>query len=223
MSQHLQRELSRLEQSILRECADVERGLAMAIRSVIDRDADLAKEVIESDLEVDNMEVEIEEDCLKILALYQPVAVDLRFIVAMLKINNDLERIGDLAVNIAERAIYLATQKPYPEKFDFHSMAAIVSEMLKKSVDALVQMDVEAAARVCAQDDEVDRKNRDMYKLIERMIKDGYGNITELIHLLSVSRHLERIADHATNIAEDVIYMIKGDIVRHSSENYPAQ
>jgi len=220
MSHHLQKEIQRLKESVLRLCADVEKMLSLATTSVVERDADMAKQVISSDIEIDHMEVEIEENCLKILALYQPVAVDLRIIVAVLKINNDLERIGDLAVNIAERAAFLATQKPYPAQFDFASMAGIASDMLKKSVDALVDMDVDLATEVCLRDDAVDEKNRDMYKLVESMIKDGFEDVTVLIHLLSVSRHLERVADHATNIAEDVMYMIKGDIVRHIVEDY---
>ena len=223
MSHHLQRELLMLEKSILRECADVEKSLSMATRAVIDRDAELAKQVIDSDVEIDNMEVATEEECLKILALYQPVAVDLRFIVAMLKINNDLERIGDLAVNIAERALYLAGKPNYPSQFDFESMARIVSEMLKNSVDSLVEMNTEQASGVCEQDDVVDQMNKAMYKLVKDLIEDGHEDANMLIHLLSISRHLERIADHATNIAEDVIYMIKGNIVRHRIEDYTTE
>lgn len=223
MSYHLQKEIESLKDATLRLCANVEKMLSLATVSVIERNEDMAKKVISSDIEIDQMEVDIEENCLKILALYQPVAIDLRIIVAILKINNDLERIGDLAVNIAERSVFLATKKPYPDKFDFAAMAEIVSDMLKKSVDALVNMDVELAAAVCFRDDAVDQKNRDMYKLVESMIKDGFEDVTGLIHLLSVSRHLERVADHATNIAEDVMYMIKGDIVRHTVEDYVSQ
>jgi len=216
----LQRALKELEASILRECAEVERNLSIATKSLVERHGDLARNVIEADIKVDNMEVEIEEECLKILALYQPVAVDLRIIVAMLKINNDLERIGDLAVNIAERSAYLAEKKPYPDIYDFDSMAAIVSQMLKHSVDALVEMDVEQAAEVCREDDRVDEMNREMYKLVQDMVKKDSSDVNVLIHLLSISRHYERIADHATNIAEDVIYMIRGNIVRHKTEVY---
>lgn len=220
MAHHLQREILVIEESILRECAAVERNLSIATQSLVKRNGDLARDVIGADIEIDNMEVDIEEECLKILALYQPVAVDLRIIVAMLKINNDLERIGDLAVNIAERSVYLSKQKPYPQNFDFETMAEIVSQMLKDSVDAFVKMDGRKAADVCREDDRVDDKNRDMYRLVEDMVKNDSGDINVLIHLLSISRHYERIADHATNIAEDVIYMIKGSIVRHRTEQY---
>lgn len=231
---HLQKEISHLKESILRLCADIEKMLELATKAVVDRDNTIAQQVIAMDTAIDNTEVEIEEDCLKILALYQPVAIDLRVIIAVLKINNDLERIGDLAVNMAERASFLATRKSYQgnidtvslvnsESFDFISMSNVVSNMLRKSVDALIKLDVDAATEVCAEDDIVDEQNRQMYLLVESMIKSGFSDITELIHLLSISRHLERIADHATNIAEDVIYMIKGDIVRHNIEDYVKQ
>lgn len=220
---HLQKEITHLKEAILRLCADIEKMLALATKAVVDRDDAVAKEVIAMDSAVDNTEVEIEEDCLKILALYQPVAIDLRVIIAVLKINNDLERIGDLAVNMAEHASFLAQHKPYSDKFDFISMSTVVADMLRRSVDALVKLDVELAADVCKQDDIVDEQNKQMYLLVESMIKEGSEDVSCLIHLLSISRHLERIADHATNVAEDVIYMIKGDIVRHHTEDFTQQ
>ncbi len=231
---HLQKEINHLKESILRLCADIEKMLALATKAVVERDTNIAEQVITMDNDIDNTEVEIEENCLKILALYQPVAIDLRVIITVLKINNDLERIGDLAVNIAERANFLATHKPFLDKidlisvnnsnsFDFISMSEVVAEMLHKSVDALIQLDDELATDVCKKDDIVDEQNKQMHLLVESMIKSGFDDITGLIHLLSISRHLERIADHATNIAEDVIYMIKGDIVRHNIEDYVKQ
>lgn len=219
MSQILLKEIERLKESILTLCALVEKTVSLATQSLIERDADKAEQVIYADVEIDNLEVEIEEEGLKILALHQPVAIDLRIIISVLKINNDLERIGDLAVNIAERAVVLAAKKPYSDKFDFASMAAIVSCMLKDSVDALVDMDVELASEVCKRDETVDDKNRNMFKLAEAMIKEGHEDVGGLIHIISASKHYERIADHATNIAEDVIYMIEGNIVRHSVED----
>ncbi len=218
MSHLLQNEISKLQDLIIRTCAEVEKSLSLAISSVVERDSERARQVVELDVEIDQMEVETEEQCLKVLALHQPVAFDLRFIVAILKINNDLERIGDLAVNIAQRAIFLAGRDPYPPEFDFNRMASIVSEMLKKSVDSLVGMDVAIAEEVCQKDDEVDRINSEIFSRVESRLKAGYDNVAELINLLSISRHLERIADHATNVAEDVIYIAKGTIVRHSDE-----
>jgi phosphate transport system protein len=220
MTVHLERELDRLKKKILALGAIVEERVRMAIKAMETRDRELAKKVIEADDEIDQIEVDVEEGCLKILALYQPVAIDLRFIVAVIKINNDLERIGDIAVNIAERAAFLATQSKVDIPFDFAGMAEKTQSMLKKSLDSLVNMDADLAWEVGAADDEVDAINRDMYLQVQDGIRKNIDRMECLIHLLQTSRHLERIADHATNIAEDVIYMINGEIVRHHAEDY---
>jgi len=222
MSMHLRAEVERLKKKILHQGAVVEDDVRKAVWAVDRRDAALAAEVIENDIHIDQTEVEIEEDCLKVLALYQPVAIDLRFIIAILKINNDLERIADLAVNIAERAAYLATRDPVAFPFDFPTMAEKTQTMLTQSLDAMVNLDCDLAEEVCQADDEVDAMNRRMYATVERGIKERPDQADILIHLLSISRHLERIADGATNIAEDVIYMVKGEIVRHRTEDYRA-
>jgi phosphate transport system protein len=223
MPKHLQREIENLKKKILSLGARIETTVHEAIRSIEERDVALAQEIMENDIQIDDFEVEVEEECLKILALHQPVAIDLRFIVAVLKINNDLERIGDLAVNIAERSAFLASVPPVNAAFDFARMSSKTESMLNKSLDALVNMDSELAHEVCSDDDEVDNINRQMYLTIQETIQEEPDKINSLIHLLSVSRHLERIADHATNIAEDVIYMIDGKIVRHKSEEYRAE
>jgi phosphate transport system protein len=158
-----------------------------------------------------------------VLALHQPVAVDLRFIVAALKINNDLERIGDLAVNVAERAEWLAQRPTVETGFDFVAMADKVQWMLQKSLDAFVRVDTKLAREVREADDEVDAMNRQMYGIVEDGVKKRPDRAAELIHLLSVSRHLERVADLATNISEDVIYLAEGEIVRHKRERYEAE
>lgn len=220
MPQHLRREIENLKKKILALGARVEEAVHKATLSIQQRSRELAVQVIENDYEIDHTEVEIEEDCLKILALHQPVAIDLRFIVAVLKINNDLERIGDLAVNIAERSEFLATREPVGVALDFITMAKKAQFMLKNSLDALVNLSVETAQQVCSSDDEVDSFNRRMYLKVQEALRDKPEKIESLIHLLSVSRHLERIADHTTNIAEDVIYMIEGQIVRHKTEDY---
>jgi phosphate transport system protein len=217
---HLQREIENLKKDILTLGAMAEYSVREATLAIERRDEELAQSVIEKDLTIDQMEVEVEESCLKILALHQPVAIDLRFIVAALKINNDLERIGDLAVNIAERALFLATQPPVSISFDFVGMARKAQVMLKQSLDALVNLNPEAAREVCEHDDEIDAMNRQMYLMVQDAIGTYPEQVESLIHLLSASRHLERIADHATNIAEDVIYMIEGRIVRHRAEDY---
>lgn len=220
MPLHLQREIEGLKKEILGLGAMVELRVREAMLAIETRDEVLARNVIEKDVEIDQKEVEVEESCLKVLALHQPVAIDLRFIIAVLKINNDLERVGDLAVNIAERAAFLATQPRVDISFDFTAMARKAQVMLKKSLDALVNLSVDLAHEVCACDDEIDAMNRQMYLMVEQAIQTHPRQTESLIHLLSASRHLERIADHATNIAEDVIYMIEGEIVRHKTEEY---
>ncbi|MCF7955348.1 MAG: phosphate signaling complex protein PhoU [Phycisphaerae bacterium] len=220
MSAHLNKEIENLKKQLLTLCSMVEDSLWQAVKSIKNRDIDLARKVMISDSAIDDMEVKVEEDCLKILALHQPVAIDLRFIITALKINNDLERIGDLAVNIAERSQFLSAQKQDDMLFDFETMAEKTQAMVKKSIDALVNIDVKVAVEVCNDDDEVDEINRQMYDQVKEQVRKSPENVETLIHLLSISRHLERIADHATNIAEDVIYMVKGEIVRHKTENY---
>ena len=220
MSVHLRKEIENLKKEILIVGAIAEQSVREATRAIEHRDENLARSVIEKDINLDQMEVEVEESCLKILALHQPVATDLRFIVAVLKINNDLERVGDLAVNIAERALFLANHPEVNVEFDFTTMAVKTQEMLKKSLDALVNLDARLARKVCACDDEIDAMNRQMYLMVQEAMNAHPDQIEPLIHLLSASRHLERIADHATNIAEDVIYMIEGEIVRHKAEEY---
>jgi phosphate transport system protein len=220
MTVHMKNEIEKLKKKLLALCARVEEQLWQAVKSVKDRDEKLARRVIDQDCQIDQDEVDVEEECLKILALYQPVAIDLRFIVTALKINNDLERIGDLSVNIAERSEFLARQDPVDAPFDFDLMAEKTQAMVQKSIDALVNIDTALAHAVCEMDDEVDAINKEMYDLVKQGILKQPDHIESLIHLLSVSRHLERIADHATNIAEDVIYMAEGRIVRHRTEEY---
>ncbi len=220
MSVHLQKEIEKLKKQIIAEGTVVEESVAMAVSAIEKRDRDLAREVIDMDEKIDQLEVNLEEEGLKILALYQPVAIDLRFIVAVLKINNDLERIGDLSVNIAERALFLASQPSIDVPFDFKTMAAKVREMLKNSLDALVEMNAGMAKGVCAADDVVDEINRQMYAQIKEGVQAHPDRLECLIHFLLVSRSLERIADLATNIAEDVIYMTDGMIVRHIVKDY---
>jgi len=220
MSLHLQREIDQLKRNILSLSALVEESLEKAALSLRRRDNRLAQQVVESDYEIDVREVDIEEDCLKILALHQPVASDLRFIIACLKINNELERIGDANVNIAERVLFLSTAPEVELQLDFATMARKASDMLSRSLDALVNEDRLAAYQVIKSDDEVDAMNRDMYHQIQDAIRKNTNELEQLVHYLGVSRHLERVADHATNIAEDVIYMIDGEIVRHRAEEF---
>ncbi len=215
MSMHLQREIESLKKMILGLSAMAEESVRKAVQSLVARDADLAQEVGEADLQIDEAEVQVEEECLKILALHQPVAGDLRFIVSVLKINNDLERIGDLAVNIAKRASFLCQYPDAGIPFDLNSMCQKSTEMLRLSLDALMRMDPDCAQEVLTLDDQVDQINRDMYGQVISAIKADPEKTDILLSYLSASRHLERIADYATNIAEDVIYTARGWIVRH--------
>ncbi|MBT8338818.1 MAG: phosphate signaling complex protein PhoU [Desulfatitalea sp.] len=215
MSKHLHRELDKIKKKMLSLGALVEERARMALQAVESREADLAEKIIHSDWEVDEMEVEIEEECLKLLALYQPVAVDLRFIIAIIKINNDLERIGDEAVNIAQRVQVIAKRPPLQFVFDYAPMANRAQDMLKMSLDALVNLDVDLAFKVITMDDEVDKIQVEAYQQIKATIKDNPDRVSYLINLLLISRHLERLADHSTNIAEEVIHLIEGEIVRH--------
>jgi len=220
MKRHLERELDTLRKKILTLGAMVEGSIEKAILSLMRYDLKLAREVIERDHEIDHMEVEIEEDCLKILALYQPAAIDLRYVVGILKMNNDMERMGDLSVNIAERAAYFANHKGTEPFIDFTLMYEKTISMVKRALDALIKMDPKMAREVCAADDEVDEINREMLNLIQDHIRQNPQEVKPLIHLLLATRHLERIADQATNIAEDVVYMIEGEIIRHRTEDF---
>jgi phosphate transport system protein len=216
----LHREIKQLKQRLLTLGAEVEERLEMALKSVTRRDQQLARQVIEGDVEIDNWEVELEEECLKVLALHQPVAIDLRVLVTVLKINNDLERIGDLASDIAERANSLAMKPEIDFPFDFITMAKQARTMLKKSLDAFIDLDEELASEVCQADDAIDDIHADMFAKIGHGLQERPDKIEELLEYMSISRYLERIGDHATNIAEDVIYLCRGEIVRHSQEVY---
>ena len=215
MSKHLERDLENLQRDILALAASVEEAIHKAIRSLQDRDVELAKEVIHGDDQIDEEENAIEEECLKMLALHQPVASDLRRVAACMMINMDLERMADLAEDIAERAIELS--KPplltIPDKLQ--RMTDLTTSMVRQSLDAFVNLDTRQARTVCRLDDEVDRHNKDIIdELIQVMQKDP-AMVAPALSLFSATRHLERIADHATNIAEEVIYLAEGEIVRH--------
>jgi phosphate transport system protein len=209
--------MEHLKKQVLSLCAMVEEQVERAVRALVERDQDLARAVEQRDGDVDRREVEVEEECLKTLALHQPVAIDLRFVVAVLKMNNDLERVGDLAVNIARKAATFAGQPPMEIPFDLPGMWEKTRSMLRDSIDALVNRDAALAHNVCARDDAVDQAKHQIRRSVEEMMGAQPGRIPALLSLLAVSRNLERIADHATNIAEDVIYMVEGRIIRHGA------
>lgn len=217
MAKHFHKELEKIKKMILSLGAMVEERVRWASQAVESPDPEIAERIIKADYEIDEMEVEIEEECLKVMALHQPVAIDLRFLIAVIKINNDLERIADEAVNIAERVNTIAKQGASRFLFDYTPMAEKVEAMLKTSLDALVNMDEDRAFKVLVLDDAVDEIHREAYRYIRELMKTQPEHIVRLINLYLISRHLERIADHTTNIAEEVIYLIEGEIVRHAS------
>jgi phosphate transport system protein len=220
MLHYWQREIDNLKKLVLSLGAIVEEQIQRSVIALIRRDEALADEVVKRDREIDSLEIVIEEECLKILALYQPVAKELRFVIAVLKMNNDLERMGDLASNIAKRAKFLSKREKMNLINDLENTATLVQNMVKKSLDALVNTDVKIAKEVCQADDEVDKQTREMiFKTIEEIEKDP-RKTEDCFDIRSISKNLERIADSATNIAEDVIYMCTGEIVRHQAEDF---
>lgn len=215
MANHLRKELDKLNQQLLALGITVEETLEKSIRSLLSANAPLAREVVESDNEIDEREVDIEEECLKILALHQPVAIDLRYIVAAMKINSDLERIGDLAVSIAHKSEYLAGLAPSQFVRDLSAMADAVRQMLRQSIESFVNQDSDLARRVCREDNTIDELHSAIRDRIEASIRGDVDRVDEYLRLIGISRNLERVADHATNIAEDTIYLREGQIVRH--------
>lgn len=215
MRVHFQREIDKLKLQILELSAEVETSVSDAVRSVESRDAGLAGAVIEHEQSTNNREVDVEEECLKILALHQPVAADLRYLVSVLKINHDLERIGDLAVHIAENALALCELPPVEIPPQLGEMAGKSRGLLKKVLDAFVNVDIAMAREIRSADVEIDTLNRALATRLKAEMSRNPGQLEALLKLLHVSRHLERIGDHATNIAEDLIYLIEGKIVRH--------
>jgi phosphate transport system protein len=215
MTKHLQIDLKSLERNLLALGARVEDAVRRSIVALSTQRADLAREVIAGDEEIDDAEVALEEECLKVLALHQPVAGDLRFVAACLKITNELERIGDLAVSISKRALHIEGGDTVIAPAELVTMTEATTAMLRSTLEAFIAEDGKAARQVIADDDQVDKLHKTILRgLIARMESEPRA-ISGAMLYISVSRHLERIADHATNIAEDVIYLTEGVIVRH--------
>jgi phosphate transport system protein len=218
---HYGEELAALKNRLLRMGGIVEQRVSQAVLALMERRAELADAVIEGDREVNDLQIEIDDRCLKLLALQQPMASDLRLITAAMKINADLERIGDQAVNIAENANQLLSQPPLKPLLDLPRMAEIAQQMTRDSLDAFVHRDSPLARKVLERDDEVDQlKDQNFRVLLTYMMADP-GTIERALGLILVSRNLERIADHATNIAEDVIFLVEAKDVRHHHEENP--
>jgi phosphate transport system protein len=215
MSKHLERDLDNLQRDLLVLASSVEEAIFKATHALQEREPQLAQEVIEGDNLIDEEENHIEEECLKMLALHQPVAVDLRRIVSALKINTELERMADLAEDIAERATHLAGLQDVPVSTKLQRMTDVTTAMVRQSLDAFVNLDARLARLVCRLDDEVDQFNHDIIEELIEMMQKSPELVEPGLSMFSAVRHLERIADHATNIAEDVVYLVEGEIIRH--------
>ena len=217
MSLHLHRDLDKLKKEMLRLGNMVELAIDNAFLALNNRNSSYVEEVITNEEQINEMEVQIEEECLKILALHQPVAVDLRFLVVVLKVNNDLERMGDIAKNIAERAKDLMESDVIPDLGQpMQGLPDLVRTMVTSSLDSLVKLDDQLARKIIEMDDEVDKINRDMYVAVKSLVAEQPSVADSAINLLSCSRNMERIGDLATNIAEDVIFVVEGKVVRHA-------
>ena len=209
--------LDRIQRAIAGLAGRVEEHLLSAVKAVEMRDAILARKVHDDDATIDRLEVEIEEECLRILESYQPRGDELRLVIAVLKINHDLEAISDLAVTIADRAEFLAEHAPVPPPFPLEGMARAAFQMLRGALDALVAKNAVQAREVILRDDEVDEMHRQAFRDVEREIRQNNELVERMIQWLSVARNLERVADLASAIARDVVYLVEGRIVRHRS------
>ena len=215
MQRHFDEELKELKGRLLSMAGLAEQSVGKAIKALVDRDSKMAQTLTKEDAEINRLEVEIEETCLSLMARYQPEARDLRMVAMIFKIVNDVERVGDQAVNISERTIDLLKEPLLKPLIDIPKMAVLAQQMLKDALDAFVNQDAELGREVCRRDDEVDHLNDQVYhELLVYMTQDA-KTITRAIDLILIGRHLERVADHATNIAEDVYYLVKGTSIKH--------
>lgn len=220
MLKHFVRDLQSIKRQLLKQFGTVEKMISDATQALCEREVVLARQVIDTDEQVNVEDVRIEEECLKILALHQPVATDLRQISAILKINSDIERIADLACNIAERAECVHQYAYFPLPDQINEMARRATEMVGNALDAFVNLDEQLAKQVIKSDSMVDQLNREVIEEIKGLMRQDSTLVDPALHCFSATRHLERIADHAENIAEDVIYLVNGEIVRHNHQEF---
>ncbi len=217
MPRHFELELDQLRTMLIRMGSLVEEQIDYAVKAITEADVALARLVMQRDKKVDEFDNSIDQQCMKIFALTQPVAVDLRLLMAALKINNELERIGDIAVNLAERVEPLLPHQDFVRMTPLREMANAAREMVKNSIDSFVNNDPELAKKILLSDDVVDNYDREIFNTMIARMKEGSGNIDPASHLMIVSRHIERLADHATNIAEDVIFLVNARIIKHNA------
>jgi phosphate transport system protein len=216
MVRHFEEELTRLKEKILKMGALVEAQISASIKALVERDTALARQTIQNDHQVNAMDVEIDEECIRLLALYQPAARDLRFITTAMKITTDLERMSDLSEDICERAIELAEEpllKPY---IDIPRMAEATQKMVRETLDAFVNKDAELARKVCSEDQFIDDLTHQIFRELLSFMVEDRTTITRAIRISFVAKYIERIGDHATNIAEMVVYLVEGKIIRHT-------
>ncbi|MEM6692537.1 MAG: phosphate signaling complex protein PhoU [Planctomycetota bacterium] len=218
MSKHLDRELERLRDDLIQQFGLVEKMISLAVRALVDRNPGLAEQVIENDFIVDENDLRIEEECLKLLALHHPVATDMRWLITVVKVNGALERMADLACNIAERAKAIDLFPLFPVPDEVSDMVISTTSMVKLALDAFVERDSGKAKTAIQSDEMIDQLNRIVIDQLQEIMKHDSTMVEPAVHCFSASRHLERIADLAENISEDVIYLVDGDIVRHKHE-----
>jgi len=212
---HYEEELRQLQTRILEMGGFIEKQIASALTALVERDDDLARVTIDRDHTVNRMDVDIDDLCIRLLALHQPTARDLRLITTGLKITTDMERIGDMAVNVCERAIELNREPTLKPFIDIPRMAEVAQQMLRESLDAFVRQDSDLALKVCRDDDIIDELNGQLFRELLSYMMEDPKTVSRSIRLLFISKYFERIADHATNIAEMVIFMVKGKSIRH--------
>lgn len=217
MPRHFELELNQLRTMLIRMGSLVEQQIDYAVKAITEADVPLARLVMERDKKVDEYDTAIDEQCMKIFALTQPVAVDLRLLMAALKINNELERIGDIAVNLAERVEPLLPHQEFVKTTPLREMAVAAREMVKNSIDSFVNNDPDLAKTILVSDDVVDNYDREIFNTMIARMKEGREQVDPASHIMIVSRHIERLADHATNIAEDVIFLVKARIIKHNA------
>jgi len=215
MGKHLDRSITALRADLVEQFGVVEQMIGLSVRSLVERRPDLAQTVIDTDNQVDEKDIRIEEECLKLLALHQPVSEDLRWVITAVKINGDLERMADLACNISERSISLDLYPLFQVPEDLTKMVAAVIEMVRSALDSFLEYDQKLALQVIENDEEVDRFNFELIGQLQQLMRQAPEMVEPALHCFSASRHLERIADMATHVAEETVYLVSGEIIRH--------
>lgn len=217
---HFEQELETLRTTLIRMASLVDEQIGRGVKAILASDVALAKEVIQKDREVDAFDNEIDHLCMRIFALTQPVAIDLRLLMAALKINNELERIGDIAVNLAERVEPLVPHAAFVRQSKIAEMAEGARMMVKQAIDAFVNSDANLARKILEADDRIDDLDAENFRRMIEVMKKSPENIVPGSHVMIISRHIERLADHATNIAEDVIFIINARIIKHHADEH---